>query len=83
MKSRRTKLSFFNALTSVVIGVGCAYLTSGWVMESFTDNSIPIVIACITIVGEKITYWLMYTFNFDRFGDAIVNNFIDWYKNKK
>ena len=83
MESRNEKISFFNALTSVIIGVGCAYLASGWVMDSFKDNTIPLIIACITIVGEKISYWLIYKFKFDVLGDAIINYLIDKYRPKK
>ena len=82
LETRKGKVSVFNAITSVVIGVGCAYLSSNWVMSYFDDGKIPIVIACITIVGEKIAYWLIYKFDFDVVGDSFINYLIDKYKNK-
>lgn len=82
VQSKKEKISWFNAVTSVVTGVGCAYLTSNWVMHTFSEGNIPIVIACITVVGEKIAYWLIFKFNFDLIGDAFINYWIDKYKNK-
>lgn len=82
LETRKGKVSAFNAITSVIIGVGCAYLSSHWVMHSFSDGTIPIVIACITVVGEKIAYWLIYKFDFDVVGDSFINYIIDKYKNK-
>jgi hypothetical protein len=83
METRKGKMSVFNAITSVIIGVGSAYLSSSWVMNNFDDNKIPIVIACITIVGEKVAYWLIYKFNFDLIGDALINYLINKYKHKE
>lgn len=81
VKTKTQKVSFINAFTSVVIGVGCAYLSSGWVLNNFDNSTIPI--ACITIIGEKVAYWLIYKFHFDVIGDAFINYLIDKYKTKK
>lgn len=34
METRKGKMSVFNAITSVIIGVGSAYLSSSWVMNN-------------------------------------------------
>jgi hypothetical protein len=83
LETRKGKVSVFNAIMSVIIGVGCAYLSSGYVMNSFNESHIPIVIACITIVGEKIAYWLIYKFSFDVIGDALIEIIVNKFKNKK
>ena len=83
METRKGKVSVFNAITSVIIGVGSAYLSANWVMNTFDDNTIPILIACITIVGEKIAYWLIYKFNVDVIGDSIINYLVNKYKPKE
>jgi hypothetical protein len=80
VKIKKQKISFFNAFLSAVIGVGCAYLSSGWVLSSFEDATLPI--ACITVIGEKVAYWLIYQFNFDVVGDSIIQYFIEKYKKK-
>lgn len=80
VKIKKQKVSFFNALMSVIIGVGCAYLSSGLILSYFEDSTLPI--ACITIIGEKVAYWLIYKFNFDLVGDSLINHFVDKYKKK-
>jgi len=80
VKIKKQKVSFFNALMSVIIGVGCAYLSSGWILRAFEDTTLPI--ACVTIIGEKVAYWLIYQFNFDAVGDSLIQYFIDKYKKK-
>ena len=83
IQSRRSRVSFFNGFASVIIGVGTAYITSSWVMESFQDKYIPIVIACVTLSGEKIAEWLIYKFKFDIIGDAFISEIVDKIKSKK
>ena len=80
VKIKKQKVSFFSAFASVIIGVGCAYLSSGFVLNNFDDATLPI--ACITIIGEKIAYWLIYQFNFDLIGDGLVEYFLNKYKKK-
>ncbi|GAB4160813.1 MAG: hypothetical protein Tsb0033_17270 [Winogradskyella sp.] len=81
IQSKKEKLSIFNTIASVIIGVGCAYLSSGWVLNNFEDTALPI--ACITIIGEKVGYYLIYKFNFDVLGDSIIEYWIEKYKSKK
>ena len=81
VESKQGKISIFNALSSIVIGVGCAWISSGWVTETFTDSTMPIVIGVITIAGEKIAFWLIYKFNFDIMGDAAIQVAVDAIKN--
>lgn len=80
VESRRGKISFFNAITSIIIGVGCAYLSSGWVMDVFSHGMISIVIAVITLTGEKIAFWLIYKLNIDIIGDFLINTFLQYLK---
>lgn len=81
VESKQGKISIFNAFSSIIIGVGCAWLSSGWVTDTFTDSTMPIVIGVITIAGEKVAFWLIYKFNFDIMGDAVLNIAVDWIKN--
>ena len=82
VQSRKGKVSLFNAMASIVIGIGCAYLSSGWVMATFNNETLPIAVAVITIAGEKVAYWLIFKFNFDVIGDGIIQYFLDKYNNK-
>jgi hypothetical protein len=83
VQSRKEKLSLFGVIMSIIAGVGCAYLSSGYVTKVCSDEALPIAIAVITITGEKITYWLTYKFQFDVIGDALIQILIDKYKGKK
>lgn len=74
--SRKQSMTVFNVVASIVVGVGCAYLFSGLVMRNFSDDMIPLVIAIITITGEKIGNWIIYRLNVDKLIDAL----IDYYR---
>ena len=75
VQSKKAKVSVSTIIGSIVIGVGSAWLASGWVFKTFSEETTSIVIAVIAIAGEKVAEWLIYKFNFDVIGDAIVNEF--------
>src|SRR5690606_12611620 len=83
VQSRQGKMSLFTTITSIIVGVGCAYLSSGWVLKTFSDETMPIAVGVITIAGEKIAYWLIFKFNFDIIGDAFIDFLINKYKGKQ
>lgn len=60
IQSRDSKITIFQVISSFICGIGSAYLSAGWVMGRFADESIPLIIAIITISGEKIGYYLIY-----------------------
>lgn len=64
--SQRTKMSVFNIIGSFVIGVGIAYLTGGLILNSISPNYVPLVIGVVTLVGEKIAYWILFTLKVDK-----------------
>lgn len=78
LKIREGRLSFFNACTSVVIGIGFAYLFGGIVLSYFSERWAPAIIAAITMTGEKIAYWVIYRFDFDVIGDAFIERLKNW-----
>ncbi len=83
VQSRKSKISIFNAIASIMIGVGCAYLSAYWVLSNFSNETMPIAIAVITITGEKVAYWLIFKFNFDVVGDALIQALIDKFNKKE
>lgn len=83
VQSREGKMSLFSTIMSIIIGVGCAYISSGWVLKTFSEETMPIAVGVITIAGEKIAYWLIFKFNFDVLGDALIDFFINKYKGKQ
>lgn len=70
---KNKKANLISVITSVVIGVSCAYLTGGFINKHFSADFAPILIGIITISGEKVGYWLLYKFKFDAIGQAIIN----------
>lgn len=76
VQMKNSKVTVLSAVTSLVIGVGFAVLSAGVIRQSIPEVWQPVVIAVIAIVGEKIGYWLIYKFNFDKIGEAIINTLI-------
>lgn len=74
--------SLINVVLSVIIGVSCAWITGGFINSHFSVSTAPIIIGVITIAGEKIGYWLVYKFNFDLIGQAIIDWLIKLFKKK-
>ena len=73
MKRSKSKISIFNIVLSMIIGVGTAYLSSGLVLKYFRNEWLAIVIAIIAILSEKIGAFLIYKFNVDIFLSAIID----------
>ncbi len=64
--SQRVKISLFNILGSFVIGVGTAYLSGDIILHTVKSEYVPLVISIIALTGEKISYWLLYSFKVDK-----------------
>jgi len=78
MKKNNSRISWFNVSLSMIIGVGSAYLSSSVVQKLIEVDYIPVVIAIIAIISEKIGEFLIYKFNVDIFLTALVDGFFDW-----
>lgn len=70
--------TLINVVLSIIIGISCAWIMGGYINNHFSKSSAPIIIGVVTIAGEKVGYWLVYKFNFDILGEAL----IEWLKNK-
>lgn len=74
--------SLVNITLSIVIGISCAWITGGSINAHFSSSTAPIIIGVITIAGEKVGYWLVYKFNFDLIGQAVIGWIIKFFKKK-
>jgi len=84
MKKTKTKVSVLNIVLSLIIGVGGAVITSGAVQSYFSkDVGVPIVIALIAILSEKIGEFIIYKLNVDIFLTALTESFFDFILNLK
>jgi lipopolysaccharide export LptBFGC system permease protein LptF len=80
LQLKRYKMSFVKVLLSIIIGIGSAWLSSGWVLENFEGGKVPVVIAAITITSEKIGYWLMDRFDVGSVIDGFLNGLFSKFK---
>lgn len=78
IQMKKEKVTLLNIILSIVIGIGVAALTGNLVLENFSPSWSPIVIAAITLVGEKIGNWLVYQFNVDSY----MQDLVDWLSKK-
>jgi len=65
--NKTQKVTLFQVSIAFISGVGSAYLSGGLIMDSFSDNWIPLCVAVVTISGEKIGHWVIYKFNVEEF----------------
>lgn len=87
VKKNKTRVSFMNVILSMIIGVGSAHLSSDYVLTTFDQSKVSMVIAVIAITSEKIGEFLIYKFNVDAFLTAICEGFLEYivrvFSNKK
>lgn len=63
IQSKSTRMTWFSAITSVIAGVGFAYVFSDVVLTKVAHEYTTAVTALIAISGERIGYWFIYKFN--------------------
>lgn len=80
IQMKTDKVTIMSAFASLVIGVGFAFLSAGVIRESFNESWQTIVIGLVAIVGEKVGYWLIYKFKFDKIGEALIESVIKAFK---
>lgn len=78
--SQRTKMSAFNIAGSFIIGVGVAYLTGDLILHSISPNYVPLVIGVLTLVGEKIAYWILFTLKVDKMAVSLLEYLLGLFK---
>ena len=81
MKKNNSRISWFNVALSMIIGVGGAWLSSGIVQKLIDLEYIPVVIAVIAIISEKIGEFFIYRFNVDIYITSIIDGFINTISN--
>jgi len=79
---KNKKATMVNSILSIIIGISCAWIMGAWINEHFSSSTAPIIIGVVTITGEKVGYWLIYTFQVDLIGAAVVDWIIRKFKKK-
>lgn len=70
--SRKEDLTIKKVIISFICGVGSAYLFYPFVVEDVSENWLPLVIAVITMSGEKIGTYAMYRLNVENIFDFLI-----------
>lgn len=78
IQAKKGSISYFSALTSIIIGIGTAYICSDYILRTVKEELVSITIAVITIAGEKIGFYLVYKFNIE----SAIENFIEGLRKK-
>jgi hypothetical protein len=76
MVKTEKSVSLFQAITSIVTGIGSAYLSAPMVISYTTPNSMPLVIAAIAISGEKIGHYFIYKFKVEEVFRGLLERYI-------
>lgn len=63
---KKEKVTLLSAILSIVIGVSTAALCGGLILHIFSSYWVPVVSGVVTIIGEKIANYLIYTFKVDK-----------------
>lgn len=61
---------------SAIIGISTAWIFGSFINAHFSPSTAPIIIGVVTITGEKVGYWFVYKFKFDKIGEALVEGLI-------
>lgn len=74
IQARRGSVSYFNALTSIIIGIGTAYICSDLVMQTVEDKYLSLTIAVLTIAGEKLGFYIVYKLNVELILHSVIDS---------
>ena len=72
--SRKENITVKQIINSFVCGIGSAYIFAPLVMNDVSDHWLPLVIAVITMSGEKIGSYALYRLNIENVFDFLTKN---------
>ena len=78
VEMEKKKVTIKRAFTSYTIGIGSAWLSSGFINTEVGEKWQAIVIATIAIAGEKIAEYLMYKLDYDTYLNNIFSALKDF-----
>jgi len=76
IQARKKTMSVFNVVTSLIVGLGVAWILSPAITAVVSEEYRPPLIALVALSGDKIATWAIVKFNVDR----LINLLIDWYR---
>ncbi len=72
------KITIMSAITSVILGLGLAYIFSSPVYAYLGETWAGTTLAGIGMFGDRISQWLLFKFKFNIIGDTIENKLKSW-----
>lgn len=84
VKNDVSKVSWLTIFMSIIIGVGGAWLAGDLIMEKFKGGEIPVAVAIVTSLTEKVFKFIIHKFKVDQVLTAIFDSvFGSFNKTKK
>lgn len=81
MKKNKTKISLFNVCSSMFVGIGGAYISSGLIQKELPLEYQSIAIAFIAIITDKVAEYAIYKMEIDLFLTSLTNGIFDLISN--
>lgn len=81
VESKRKKITFWNASISWFSAVGISYIFFPAITKYSSTELVPLWLAFVVLVGDKISTYFVEKFNVDVFLNAMVNYLADKLKN--
>lgn len=78
IQMKKEKVTLLNITLSFIIGIGFAMLSGSIILDTFSTNWATVVIAIVTLLGEKIGNWIIYKLNVD----VLMQEFVDYLTRK-
>lgn len=69
---KKEKMTFLRIIMSYVVGIGCGYFIYPFVNTELKTPYVPIIVAIISISGEKISEFFIYKWRVDDFLGALL-----------
>lgn len=75
-KMREKAISKREVVASIIIGLGLGLLTGPYLHKHLSPELSSIAIGSVTMVGEKVTRWVIFKLDVDRIGEAVTSGVV-------
>lgn len=70
-------------IISFVVGIGCAYFVYPFIESTIEKSYIPLLVGLVAMSGEKISEYIIYKWDIDKFLGALADVLLERLKPKK
>lgn len=75
---KEESMNFTKVILSFVIGIGCAYFIYPFVVYKIDESYVPLLVGVVAISGEKISEYIIYKWDIDKFLNAIFDGALNF-----